>query len=146
MGKRRGKGIDRGSEEGLRDRFFNRETGLDAGMAVKIRLQRGGATHAPHYRVVVADERSRRDGRFVERVGTYDPCNKVAEKQLKLNLERVDYWLGVGAQPTDTVRSLIRKWRREQPSEGEPVAAGVAESDAEASAGGEESAGTGAAS
>lgn len=81
-------------------------------MAVKIRLQRGGATHAPHYRVVVTDIRSPRDGRFVERVGTYDPKNKDEGKQLKLELERVDYWLGVGAQPSDTVRSLIKKARR----------------------------------
>lgn len=82
-------------------------------MAVKIRMQRGGATHNPHYRVVVTDVRSRRDGRFVEKVGTYDPKNKDQNKQYDLNLDRVDYWLGVGAQPSDTVRSLIKKVRRE---------------------------------
>jgi small subunit ribosomal protein S16 len=81
-------------------------------MAVKIRLQRGGATHAPHYRVVVTDVRSPRDGRFVERVGSYDPKNKDESRQLKLEMERIDYWLGVGAQPSDTVRSLIKKARR----------------------------------
>ena len=81
-------------------------------MAVKIRLQRGGATHAPHYRVVVADLRSPRDGRFVEKVGTYDPKNKSEDKQLNLELERIEYWLGVGAQPSDTVRSLIKRARR----------------------------------
>lgn len=86
-------------------------------MAVKIRLQRGGATHAPYYRVVVADVRSRRDGRFVEKVGIYDPKNKDEDKQLKLELERVDYWLGVGAKPSDTVRSLIKKARRSAPAE-----------------------------
>ena len=86
-------------------------------MAVKIRLQRGGATHAPHYRVVVTDVRSPRDGRFVERVGTYDPKNKDESKQLNLELERVDYWLGVGAQPSDTVRSLIKKARRSAATE-----------------------------
>jgi small subunit ribosomal protein S16 len=82
-------------------------------MAVKIRMQRGGATHNPHYRVVVTDVRSRRDGRFVEKVGTYDPKNKDQNKQYDLNLDRVDYWLSVGAQPSDTVRSLIKKVRRE---------------------------------
>ena len=85
-------------------------------MAVKIRLQRGGAKHAPHYRVVVADERARRDGRCVERIGTYDPANKLEEKQVSLQMDRVDYWLGVGAQPSDTVRALIKKERRKQPA------------------------------
>jgi small subunit ribosomal protein S16 len=82
-------------------------------MALKIRLQRGGATHAPHYRVVVAEAAARRDGRFVEKVGTYDPKNKVKEKQESLNLERIEYWIGVGAKPTDTVRSMIKRARRE---------------------------------
>ena len=81
-------------------------------MAVKIRMQRGGATHNPHYRVVVTDVRSPRDGRFVEKVGTYDPKNKDEGKQLNLDLERIDHWLGVGAQPSDTVRSLIKRVRR----------------------------------
>ncbi|MGA1204244.1 MAG: 30S ribosomal protein S16 [Opitutales bacterium] len=75
-------------------------------------MQRGGATHAPYYRVVVADGRARRDGRFVEKVGIYDPKNKDEAKQVNLNLERVDYWLGVGAQPSDTVRSLIKRIRK----------------------------------
>lgn len=57
-------------------------------MAVKIRLQRGGAKHKPYYRMVVADSRARRDGRFVEIVGNYDPCNKDEAQQLKVNLER----------------------------------------------------------
>lgn len=86
-------------------------------MAVKIRMQRGGASHNPHYRVVVTDVRSPRDGRFVERIGIYDPKNKDANKQLDLNLERVDYWLGVGAQPSDTVRSLIKRHRKEAKAE-----------------------------
>jgi small subunit ribosomal protein S16 len=90
-------------------------------MAVKIRMQRGGSTHNPHYRVVVTDVRSPRDGRFVEKVGTYDPKNKQEDKQVLLNLERIDYWLGVGAKPSDTVRSLIKKARRR--SVAEPVAA-----------------------
>lgn len=85
-------------------------------MAVKIRLQRGGATHNPYYRVVVTDSRARRDGRFVERVGSYDPKNKKEDEQLKLQLDRVDYWLSVGAQPSDTVRSLIKRYRRKAPA------------------------------
>ncbi len=88
-------------------------------MAVKIRLQRGGAKHAPHYRVVIAESSSRRDGRFVEKVGTYDPCNKDESQQLNLKLERIDYWLSVGAQPTDTTRSLIKRARRLAPASAE---------------------------
>jgi small subunit ribosomal protein S16 len=86
-------------------------------MAVKIRLQRGGAKHAPYYRVVVADIRSPRDGRFVEKVGIYDPKNKDEGKQLNLELERIDHWIGMGAKPSDTVRSLIKKARRSAPAE-----------------------------
>ncbi len=86
-------------------------------MAVKIRLQRGGAKHAPYYRVVVADSRKTRDGRFVEKVGIYDPKNKVEDKQLELVLDRIDYWLSVGAQPSDTVRSLIKRARKHAPAE-----------------------------
>ena len=84
-------------------------------MAVKIRLQRGGATHSPYYRVVVTDVRSPRDGRFVEKVGRYDPKNKGVTQQLNLELERIDYWLGVGAQTSDTVRSLIKRARTGKP-------------------------------
>ncbi len=92
-------------------------------MAVKIRLQRGGATHAPYYRVVVTDIRSPRDGRFVEKVGTYDPKNKAEEKQLNLLLDRIDYWLSVGAKPSDTVRALIKKARKAAPAESEAAPA-----------------------
>ena len=88
-------------------------------MALKIRLQRGGATHAPYYRVVVAESRSPRNGRFVEKVGTYDPKNKKQDLQIQLETERVDYWLSVGAQPSDTVRSLIRKARKAAPAAAE---------------------------
>ena len=86
-------------------------------MAVKIRLQRGGAKHAPYYRMVVADSRKTRDGRFVEKVGIYDPNNKDEGKQLELVLDRIDYWLSVGAQPSDTVRSLIKRARKLAPAE-----------------------------
>lgn len=81
-------------------------------MAVKIRMQRGGASHNPHYRVVVSDIRSPRDGRFVEKVGTYDPKNKDESKHINLKLDRIDYWLSVGAKPSDTVRSIIKKARK----------------------------------
>ena len=79
-------------------------------------MQRGGATHAPYYRVVVADGRAPRDGRFVEKVGIYDPKNKDEGKQLKLVIDRIDYWLSVGAQPSDTVRSLIKRFRKTAPA------------------------------
>lgn len=74
--------------------------------------------------MVVADSRCRRDGRFVEVLGTYDPKNKDASKQVNLNLERADYWISVGAQATDTARSLLKRARRETPA----VAAGEGES------------------
>jgi small subunit ribosomal protein S16 len=72
-----------------------------------IRLTRQGAKKKPFYRVVVAEKSSKRDGRFVEIVGFYNPCREPIE--LKLDLERISYWIKCGAQPTDTVRNLIRK-------------------------------------
>lgn len=101
-------------------------------MSVKIRLKRVGSKNAPFYRVVVADSRERRDGRFIEEVGSYRPIEKGDNYNLKM--ERVEYWLGVGAQPTDTARSLIRRARRTAESapevEGapEPAAAPAPES------------------
>jgi len=74
---------------------------------VKIRLRRMGAKKNPFYRIVVADSRSPRDGRFIEEIGTYNPLTSPSE--FDLDLERVDYWLKNGAQPTDTVRALIKK-------------------------------------
>ena len=76
-------------------------------MAVKIRLRRAGRKKAPTYRIVVADSRSPRDGKFIEIVGQYSP--RTGEQALNLKAERVNYWLDNGAQPTDTVRSLLRK-------------------------------------
>jgi small subunit ribosomal protein S16 len=75
-------------------------------MATKIRLQRGGAKKRPFYQVVIADERSRRDGRFIENLGYYDPTKSPAV--CKLNVEKVVAWLGKGAQPTDTVRQILK--------------------------------------
>ncbi len=74
-------------------------------MAVKIRLRRMGAKKAPFYRVVVADSRSPRDGRFIEEVGTYNPMTEPSE--IKLDMEKIDKWIKNGAQPTDTVKKLI---------------------------------------
>ena len=76
-------------------------------MATKIRLARAGAKKRPFYHVVVADERSRRDGRFIENMGTYDPTKNPAV--VKLNEEKIIAWLGKGAQPTDTVRQILKK-------------------------------------
>ena len=84
-------------------------------MALKIRLQRYGNRHNPFYRVVVTENTARRDGRYVELLGTYDPQNKDAAQQWKLDLERVDHWQRCGAKPTDTVRSLIKRAKREAP-------------------------------
>ena len=76
-------------------------------MAVKIRLRRVGRKKAPMYRIVVADSKSPRDGKFIEIVGPYQP--RTGPEAINLDTERVNHWLNVGAQPTDTVRSLLRK-------------------------------------
>jgi small subunit ribosomal protein S16 len=75
-------------------------------MAVSIRLRREGTKNRPYYKVVVADKRSPRDGKFIETIGTYDP--KKPDHNSTLNIDRVEYWIGKGAQPSDTVRSLIK--------------------------------------
>ncbi len=74
---------------------------------VKIRLRRMGAKKAPYYRIVVADSRSPRDGRFIEEIGTYDPLSET--NTLRVDMERAKYWIANGAQPTDTVRGLLKK-------------------------------------
>src|SRR5437588_3068662 len=76
-------------------------------MAVAIRLRREGALNRPYFKVVVTDKRSPRDGKFIEIVGTYDP--KKGGMNSTLKLERIEYWISKGAQPSDTVRSLIKK-------------------------------------
>ena len=83
-------------------------------MALKIRLTRIGTKHQPHYRVVVAEARSRRDGDPTEVLGTYDP--RVKANGVKLDLARVDYWLSKGAKPSDTLNALIKKARRSTPA------------------------------
>ena len=74
---------------------------------VKIRLRRLGAKKAPFYRVEVADSRFPRDGRFIEEIGTYNPC--VSPAEIKIDTERAQAWIKSGAQPTDTVRALLKK-------------------------------------
>lgn len=80
-------------------------------MATTIRLRRMGARNQPSYRLVVTDSRNPRDGRFIEIVGHYNPTrhDEAGEAELSVNVERVLYWLGTGAQTTDTVRSLLKK-------------------------------------
>ena len=78
-------------------------------MAVKIRLRRIGRKKSPMYRIVVADSRSPRDGKFIEIIGQYAPRHAGGAGALNVQAERASYWLDVGAQPTDTVRSLLRR-------------------------------------
>ena len=77
-------------------------------MAVKIRLSRHGAKKRPYYRIVVADSRSPRDGRFIERLGTYDPLlSKDSENRIKLDIDRAKHWISNGAKPTDRVHRFL---------------------------------------
>jgi len=78
---------------------------------VKIRLSRGGAKKKPFYHIVVADSRNKRDGRRIERIGFFNPMAKGQEERLRLNLERVDYWTGVGAQLSERVQNLVSQAR-----------------------------------
>ena len=96
-------------------------------MAVSIRLSRGGAKKRPYYRVVVADSRQARDGRYLEQIGTYNPLlAKDDEKRVQLNEDRARYWLGVGAQPSDRVARFLdaagirERAARSNPNKGEP--------------------------
>ncbi len=81
-------------------------------MSVSIRLRREGSLNHPYYKVVVADQRSPRDGKFIEIIGNYDP-KKVGDNA-NIDLSRVDYWVKNGAQPSDTVRSIIKKERKKE--------------------------------
>lgn len=84
-------------------------------MAVKVRMARAGARNKPFFRIVVADERAPRNGAFIELVGTYDPRRNPSAVALKM--DRIDYWLSKGAQPTETVGQLIRRNRADAPAE-----------------------------
>jgi small subunit ribosomal protein S16 len=79
---------------------------------VVIRLARGGAKHRPFYNMVVADSRDPRDGRFIERVGFYDPKAPAGREALRVNIERVKHWTGVGAQLSPTVNRLVKQYGR----------------------------------
>ena len=96
-------------------------------MAMKIRLARGGSKKRPFYRIVAADSRMPRDGRFIEKLGTYNPLlPKDSEERVKLDLERVQYWVGQGAQVTDRVARFLEaagvneKTERNNPKKAEP--------------------------
>ena len=98
-------------------------------MAVKIRLARGGAKKRPYYRVVVADSRAPRDGKYIEKVGTHNPLlPKDHDDRIKLDVERIEYWLGQGAKPTDRVArfldaaGLMKREARNNPNQGKPGA------------------------
>lgn len=79
-------------------------------MAIKLRLQRAGAKKRPCYRIVAADSKSPRDGKFLEKIGQYSPLlPKESEKRVIMNQEKLKYWLSVGAQPTETVGRLLKK-------------------------------------
>ncbi|MBK0400724.1 30S ribosomal protein S16 [Limibaculum sp. M0105] len=96
-------------------------------MAMKIRLARGGSKKRPFYRIVAADSRMPRDGRFVEKLGTYNPLlPKDSEERVKMDVERVQHWLDHGAQPTDRIARMLEaaglrtKSERSNPQKGEP--------------------------
>ncbi|MDA0813765.1 MAG: 30S ribosomal protein S16 [Verrucomicrobia bacterium] len=80
-------------------------------MAVAIRLKREGSKDRPFYRIVVTDSRARRDGRFIESLGTYNPMSNT-NPNYDVDLGRVDHWISTGAQPTETVASLVKKVRK----------------------------------
>ena len=96
-------------------------------MAMKIRLARGGSKKRPFYSIVAADSRMPRDGRFIEKLGTYNPLlPKDSEERVKMNMERVQYWLGEGAQPTDRISRMLEaagvldKKTRNNPNKAKP--------------------------
>ncbi len=79
---------------------------------VSIRLSRAGAKKRPFYHLVVTDSRNRRDGRYIERVGYFNPVGKDHEENLRIDVERIDYWVGQGAQPSERVASLMKSYRK----------------------------------
>lgn len=78
-------------------------------MSVRLKLKRYGRRHQPHYRLTAVDRRRTRDTKVIEELGLYDPLNHKEEQQVTLKRERIEYWLSVGAQPTETVRRLLEK-------------------------------------
>ncbi|MBN9370402.1 30S ribosomal protein S16 [Hydrogenophaga sp. YM1] len=83
---------------------------------VVIRLSRGGAKARPFYTIVAADKRARRDGNFIERLGFYNPNAKGGEEKLRIATDRLNYWLGVGATPSDTVARLVKEAKAAAPA------------------------------
>ena len=79
---------------------------------VSIRLSRAGAKNRPFYHLVVTDSRNGRDGRYIERLGFFNPVGKDDQENLRIDLERIDYWIGQGAQPSDRVKKLIKTQRK----------------------------------
>lgn len=101
-------------------------------MALKIRLSRAGAKKRPFYQVVIADSASPRDGRFIEKVGTYNPLlPKDSDQRIQLKIERIQHWLAQGARPTDRVErfldaaGLMKRKRRNNPNKGKPGAKAI---------------------
>ena len=88
---------------------------------VSIRLSRGGAKKRPFYHIVVTDQRNRRDGRYIERLGYFNPIAADGKDQIRIDMPRIDYWVGQGAQPSDRVKSLLKGYKKQQA--GEPVVA-----------------------
>lgn len=83
---------------------------------VVIRLSRGGAKKRPFYKIVVANKRDKRDGRFIERIGFFNPVAKGQEEPLRINRERIQHWVEQGAQMSDRVRSLLKQWDQKNPA------------------------------
>ena len=79
---------------------------------VSIRLSRAGAKKRPFYHLVVTDSRNRRDGRYIERIGFFNPVGQVHEENLRIDIERADFWIAKGAQPSDRVSSLLKQHRK----------------------------------
>ena len=116
-------------------------------MAMKIRLSRGGSKKRPHYSIVAADSRMPRDGRFIEKLGTYNPLlPKDSEDRVKMNVERIQYWLGQGAQTTDRVArfleaaGVVEKTTRNNPKKATPGKAAQERAEARAKKAAEEAA------
>ena len=108
-------------------------------MAIKIRLARGGSKKRPFYRIVAADSRMPRDGRFIEKLGTYNPLlPKDSEERVKMNVERIQYWMSQGAQPTDRISrfleaaGVVEKKERNNPNKGTPGKAAQERAEAKA--------------
>ncbi len=80
---------------------------------VTIRLSRGGAKKRPFYHIVVTDQRNRRDGRYIERLGYFNPIAVDAKDRIRIDIPRIDYWIGKGAQPSDRVSGLIKGFRQQ---------------------------------